>query len=158
MPFYISRDNITLFSIHLPFLGGLNLELPLFFITSYCYLDCGITNSINWLDGIDGLASGYSLICTFGLFSIMFMENNPQGIIFFSILFGSIIGFLIRNFKPAYYIMGDCGSNFLGYILSTGSIVFFEQSNGTNQIPFYYLLLFSLPLGDMIYVICKDFK
>lgn len=137
----------------LPFFGNINLVLPQFLnyiITAFWIV--GITNSINWLDGIDALAAGYSSILTIGLFLLMILQGNMIGVIFFSILFGSILGFLLRNFKPAFYIMGDCGSNFLGFCLSSSSLLFLKNSI-SNSINIYYLLiLFSLPIGDMFLV------
>jgi len=82
----------------------------------------------------------------------MILKGNMIGILFFSILFGSILGFLIRNFKPSYYIMGDCGSNFLGFCLSSSVLIFLKDSSNHINI-FYLLILFSLPIGDMLFVI-----
>ncbi len=138
----------------LPFYGNINLILPEFLnhiITSFWIV--GITNSINWLDGIDALAAGYSSILAIGLCFLMILKGNVIGVIFFSILFGSILGFLFRNFKPAFYIMGDCGSNFLGFCLSTSALLFLKNAT-SNSINIYYLvILFSLPIGDMLIVI-----
>jgi UDP-GlcNAc:undecaprenyl-phosphate GlcNAc-1-phosphate transferase len=116
-----------------------------------------ITNAINWLDGIDGLAGGYCGILSIGLFLIMFINGNFFGILSFSIILGILIGFVIRNFKPAFYIMGDCGSNFLGYFFSASSILFLSNPiNGSVEI-INLLIIFSLPLGDMFFVISERF-
>ena len=82
--------------MHYLFYGDINFILPKFLnyiITSFWIV--GITNSINWLDGIDALAAGYSSILALGLCLLMMLQGNMIGIIFFSILFGSILGFLI---------------------------------------------------------------
>jgi len=84
---------------------------------------------------------------------LMIIQGNMIGIIFFSILFGSILGFLIRNFKPAFYIMGDCGSNFLGFCLSSSALFFLKDFSSNSINIFYLLILFSLPIGDMLLVI-----
>ena len=148
--------NFGTLNFTLPFFGNINLILPQllnYIITSFWIV--GITNSINWLDGIDALAAGYSSILTIGLCLLMILQGNMIGVIFFSILFGSIFGFLLRNFKPAFYIMGDCGSNLLGFSLSTSSLFFLNYSN-SKSIPIYYLvLIFSLPVFDMCYVIAN---
>ena len=87
----------------------------------------------------------------------MFFQGNIDGLIFFSIVFGSIVGFLIRNFKPAYYIMGDCGSNFLGFLFST-SVILFLNNSGISSINIYYILIiFSLPILEMLFVILSRF-
>ena len=144
--------NISLFS------GNFNIDLPLFlnYILSAFWI-VGITNALNWLDGIDGLAAGYSSILAFGLCLFMIINGNPAGILFFSIFFGSVFGFLIRNFKPAFFIMGDCGSNFLGFCLSTSSLIFLRDQT-FNSINFVSLILiFSLPILDMLVVIVGRF-
>ena len=107
---------------------------------------------------MDALAAGYSSILAIGFCILMIIKGNVIGVIFFSILLGSILGFLFRNFKPAYYIMGDCGSNFLGFCLSS-SALFFLKNSLSNSINIYYLLiLFSLPIGDMLLVIIGRLK
>lgn len=154
--FFISFYGINFGSLDfsLPFYGNINLILPdylNYIITSFWIV--GITNSINWLDGIDGLAAGYSSILAMGLCFLMIIQGNTIGIIFFSILFGSILGFLIRNFKPAFYIMGDCGSNFLGFCFASSVLIFLKDSSFNSININYLFILFSLPIGDMSFVI-----
>jgi len=150
--------NFGTLDFSVPFLGNINFKLPQNFnyiVTSFWIV--GTTNSINWLDGIDALAAGYSSILSFGLCLLMLLQGNIIGIIYFSILFGSILGFLIRNFKPAFYIMGDCGSNFLGFCFSASALVFLKDSSSNSINIFYLLILFSLPIGDMLLVILSRF-
>jgi len=150
--------NISEFSFHFPYFGSFDFKLPIFlthFIT--CFWIVGVTNAINWLDGLDGLAGGYSLFVSLSLLSGALIFGNLQAVSIFSILTGSIIGFLVRNFKPAFYIMGDCGSYFLGFCLSTGSI-FISSEGFENPVPFLYIvILFSLPIFDMLFVILDRF-
>ena len=145
-------------NLYLPFYGDLTLTLP--FILQHifnAFWIVGLTNAINWIDGIDSLAAGYCSILSLGLCLLMFIQGNYEGLIFFSIVLGSIIGFLIRNFKPAYYIMGDCGSNFLGFLLSTSSLLFINSA-GVSSVNIYYLIIiFSLPIFDMLFVITSRF-
>lgn len=158
--FWVSFNGIgfTSLDFYLPFYGNVTLLLPFVFkhIFNATWI-VGLTNSINWIDGIDSLAAGYCSILSLGLCFLMFFRGNYDGLIFFSIVFGSIIGFLIRNFKPAYYIMGDCGSNFLGFLFST-SVILFLNNSGISSINIYYLLIiFSLPILDMLFVIFSRF-
>lgn len=154
--FFVSYKGLTFpdLNFYLPYFGEINMMLSPFVGCLFAAIwIVSITNSINWLDGIDGLSSGFCLILTLGLLSIMNLNGNILGILFYSCLGGSIVGFLIRNFKPAYYIMGDCGSNFLGFTLSTSSLTFLKHPT-LNTIPIYYLILiFSLPVFDMCFVI-----
>ena len=145
-------------NFYLPLYGEINFTLPFFLkhLFNATWI-VGLTNSINWLDGIDSLAAGYCSILSLGLCLLMFFQGNYEGFIFYSIILGSIMGFLIRNFKPAYYIMGDCGSNFLGFLLSASSI-FFINGEAVNSVNIYYLLIiFSLPIFDMLFFIASRF-
>ena len=158
--FWVSLNGIgfTSLDFYLPFYGDVTLLLPFVFkhIFNAAWI-VGLTNSINWIDGIDSLAAGYCSILSLGLCILMFFQGNYDGLIFFSIVFGSIVGFLIRNFKPAYYIMGDCGSNFLGFLFST-SVILFLNNSGISSINIYYILIiFSLPILDMLFVILSRF-
>lgn len=78
----------------------------------------GITNAINLIDGIDGLAGGLSAIAA-SVFGIFFWVNASMvsAQICFA-LAGAILGFLIFNLPPASIFMGDCGSLFIGFLLS----------------------------------------
>ena len=152
----VSHYGINFGSINfsIPQYGEINILLPNYLdkiVTSFWIV--GITNAINWIDGLDGLAAGYTSILTMGLCSLMLIKANFIGILFFSLLLGSILGFLIRNFKPAYYIMGDCGSNFLGFCLSASSLVFLKDLKVDSINFFFLILIFSLPIFDMLLVI-----
>ena len=150
--------NISTLNISIPFVQNYNLDLPIFFVyllTSFWIV--GITNAINWLDGFDGLAGGFCSIISFGLSIHMFNIGRTDGLIFFSILTGSTIGFLLRNFKPSFYIMGDCGSYFLGFCLSAGSVYFSTNLDNNSTSILYLGTLFSLPILDMTFVVIKRF-
>ena len=113
---------------------------------------CGITNSINWMDGLDGLASGITSIIAIGLLMISIVNGNFSMTLLSIILAGSCLGFLKNNSYPSRIMMGDCGSYFLGSMLAVMSIV---AMTGMNQeinllVPF---TLFLVPIADMSYVI-----
>ena len=158
--FCVSFNGIGFSSLnfYLPFYGNLNIPLTFFIqhIFNAIWI-VGLTNAINWIDGIDSLAAGYCSILSLGLCLLMFIQGNYHGLIFFSIVLGSIIGFLIRNFKPAYYIMGDCGSNFLGFLLSSSTLLFINSERVSSVNIFYLIIIFSLPIFDMLFVIVNRF-
>lgn len=114
----------------------------------------GITNAINWTDGLDGLAAGISIIFSLSLMTISLYQNDPNLVIYLIILIGSCIAFLKINFYPAKIIMGDNGSYFLGSFLSIASISVLvdNTSPATTLIPF--LILF-IPITDMSLVIIR---
>ncbi|WP_163539683.1 MraY family glycosyltransferase [Gracilibacillus sp. YIM 98692] len=82
-----------------------------------------ITNAINLIDGLDGLAAGVSSIALITIASMAVTMGNIFVAILALLLLGSTLGFLWYNFHPAKIFMGDTGSMFLGYMISVLSIV-----------------------------------
>jgi UDP-GlcNAc:undecaprenyl-phosphate GlcNAc-1-phosphate transferase len=106
-----------------------------------------VTNAVNLLDGLDGLAAGTSFIVCIAIFGIALL-NQSIGIALLSILLaGSIVGFLKYNFHPASIFLGDSGAYFLGFILSVLSIMsgFKGTTTVTILIP---ILALGLPIMD----------
>ena len=101
--------------ITLPFgtihLGILSIPITVLWVVA-------ITNAINLLDGLDGLAAGISFIVYLAMFGISLLNQNIGIALTSIILAGSILGFLRYNFHPASIFLGDSGSCFLGFILS----------------------------------------
>ena len=112
----------------------------------------GITNAINWLDGLDGLAAGCSSILSFGVGIYGLINNNILIFVLSFILLGSSLGFLKKNSYPSNIMMGDGGSYFLGNSLAILSIIGFTNLNGSIN-PITPFILFSVPIFDMIFVI-----
>lgn len=78
----------------------------------------GITNAINLMDGLDGLATGLSAIIVATLTWICFRANEPFGVVMGLALGGALLGFLPFNFPPARIFLGDTGALFIGFTLS----------------------------------------
>lgn len=83
----------------------------------------GITNAINLLDNMDGLASGVSAIASFTLVIIMSEEGQMEELSLICAFIGALIGFLVFNFNPASIFMGDSGSLFIGFFLACSVLV-----------------------------------
>jgi UDP-GlcNAc:undecaprenyl-phosphate/decaprenyl-phosphate GlcNAc-1-phosphate transferase len=77
-----------------------------------------ITNAFNLIDGLDGLAAGSALFSTLVVFVVALMGNVSLISLIALALAGAIIGFLRYNFNPATIFLGDCGSLFIGFMLS----------------------------------------
>ena len=118
-----------------------------------------ITNSINWIDGLDGLAIGVSAICFIPITILNFQNGNFEIAVLSIIIIGTCLGFLRFNYKPSKILMGDGGSYFLGINLASMSIL--SGSLYNNNSSFFNqkldilctLMIVSLPLLDLIKVI-----
>ena len=110
-------------NLYIPFVG-IDVDLGAFYYVIAFLILCGVVNSVNLTDGIDGLAGCVSLTVAlfFMLVSLVFFKTISLGFIT-GILLGMILGFLIFNLYPAKIFMGDTGSLFLGGIIVSVSFL-----------------------------------
>ena len=126
-------------------LGWLSVPVTIIWIVA-------ITNAVNFIDGLDGLAVGVSAISTASLVVIALLVQENNIAIILVALFGACLGFIPYNMNPAKIFMGDTGSTFLGYILATLSV--------TGLFKLYAIISFAVPfliLGLPIFDICFAF-
>jgi len=117
----------------------------------------GVTNAFNYLDGIDGLATGSAAICAFYFGIILFRTGQPLlGILALAIL-AACLGFLPHNFKKAKIFLGDAGSTFVGFMLASIALVgnFAEDSIIKISIP---ILILIVPIFDMVFTTIMRIK
>lgn len=105
-----------------------------------------LINAFNLIDGIDGLAGGYSIICSalFGISYFRLGEYNYPLVVLSAVIIGSVIGFLyynLSNFRTHKVFMGDTGSMILGFLLAFTAICFIDIFIDKNlpDVPRYYL-------------------
>lgn len=127
------------------------IELPLLIALGFTvFWIVGMMNTLNWVDGLDGLAGSVTLVCSAILFlhTYFWPRDDPQFTIsLLPIALGAaVVGFLPFNWNPAKIIMGDSGANFLGYALAICSII------GGAKIA-TALLALGLPILDVAWVI-----
>jgi len=117
-------------------------------LVSFIWL-VGITNAINLLDNMDGLAGGIAAI-TAGILTFFFWRSGNQGLLTITaILAGSLLGFLVFNFPPASIFMGDSGSLFLGFTLAATAIAHHQpQASNVFAVMGVPTVLFLLPIVD----------
>lgn len=114
----------------------------------------GVTNALNLIDGMDGLAGGISFIAL-GAIAIAAQMKGLEIYFLISLgLMGSILGFLRYNIPPAKIFMGDTGSLFLGFNIAVLSLVVSHKS-GTVLSVLIPLLFISLPVFDTLLAICR---
>src|SRR5713226_10680124 len=75
-------------------------------------------NAFNLIDGLDGLAAGSALFSTLVVFVVALVSQSSLVSLMTLALAGTIVGFLRYNFNPATIFLGDCGSLFIGFMLS----------------------------------------
>ncbi len=114
----------------------------------------GITNAINLIDGLDGLAAGLSVI---GLSTIAVMALSGGKVLILSlslVVIASTLGFLFYNFHPAKIFMGDTGSLFLGYSISILSLLGLYKSVTLFSIVIPIIIL-GVPIFDTTFAIIR---
>ena len=119
----------------------------------------GVTNSINLIDGLDGLASGISIIALSVLLILgFFVDDGYQTYnLLNAALLGSIIAFFRYNFFPAQIFLGDSGSTFSGFLISSSSILWVIYS---DKVLFFIIpvLLLGLPIFDTFFAIWRRYR
>lgn len=137
--------------INLPFegifaFGWLSIPVTIFWIV-------GVSNAINLIDGLDGLAAGVSAIATATMLIMSLIIGNYTVSILSVALLGAIIGFLFFNFHPAKIFMGDTGALFLGFMLAAMSILGFKY---VTLFAFIMpILVLGVPISDTFFAIIR---
>ncbi|MBQ2776055.1 MAG: phospho-N-acetylmuramoyl-pentapeptide-transferase [Peptococcaceae bacterium] len=93
---------------------GWSVDFGILYIPFLIFLLVGTTNAVNLTDGLDGLASGVTLIVALGYTLIGVLQGQTAVVVFGAALVGSCMGFLVFNHHPAKIFMGDTGSLLLG--------------------------------------------
>ena len=118
----LKDGGFTLDRLYLPLLDNF-IETAYLFLPFFLIVLIGSANAINLSDGLDGLASGLSMIALTPFLLISLDTGNYQLTLLLVSIVGALIGFLFFNFHPAKIFMGDCGSLALGGVLGASSIV-----------------------------------
>ena len=123
-------------------------------LTSIIFI-VAITNAINLIDGLDGLAAGISSIYFLTIAIIAFILNRIGGldVIISLIMLGSTLGFLFHNFPPAKIFMGDTGSLFLGFMISIIALLGYKVTTFTSLI--VPILILAIPIFDTLFAILR---
>jgi UDP-GlcNAc:undecaprenyl-phosphate/decaprenyl-phosphate GlcNAc-1-phosphate transferase len=106
--------------LRLPGLGQVELGLAGWLVSLLWIV--GVTNAINLIDGLDGLAGGVVTIISTSLLVYAALQGNPGSVILMAATAGACLGFLRHNWEPARIFMGDSGSLTLGFLLAAVSV------------------------------------
>ena len=141
---------ISVDTIYNPFGDPIHLIAPISYIVTILWI-VGISNALNFIDGVDGLAGSIVTISsvTLGLIAIAMTPTNAISALIAFILAGSMLAFLTYNFHPAKIFMGDSGALFAGFLLASLSIKGVMKSAAlTMFVPFFIL---SVPIIDITF-------
>jgi UDP-GlcNAc:undecaprenyl-phosphate GlcNAc-1-phosphate transferase len=116
----------------------------------------GLTNTVNLIDGLDGLAAGVSTIASVTILLVALQQNFWTVAVLTAALAGSALGFLQHNFNPAKIFMGDTGSMFLGYMLAAISILGAVKSAATIAL-IVPIVALGLPILDTAFAIIRRY-
>ncbi len=141
-------SEISLLGLHFYFPLIINKLISVFFIVA-------ISNAINLIDGLDGLAAGISAInfTTIAIIALILNKFGGLDIILSLIMLGSTLGFLVHNFPPAKIFMGDSGSLFLGFMIAVISLLGFKMTTLTSLV--VPILILAIPIFDTILAIFR---
>jgi UDP-GlcNAc:undecaprenyl-phosphate GlcNAc-1-phosphate transferase len=130
-------------------LGMLSVPLTLLWIV-------GLTNAMNLIDGLDGLAAGIAMFASVALFLISIQQSAGLVTYFYVAIAGSTLAFLRFGRHPARVFMGDCGSTFLGFLMSCLGVLGTQKSY-TLAAMFIPLIVFGVPIFDAIVTLIRRY-
>lgn len=139
------------FGLTLPWTSSqvVNMAITIFWLI-------GITNSVNLLDNMDGLAAGIAAIASLCLGANFMFNGQMTEAVVLAVLAASLIGFLIYNSNPASIFMGDSGSLFIGFLLASTALLSSAGAAGRSRSLLSVLaapvLIFVIPIFDTTFV------
>jgi UDP-GlcNAc:undecaprenyl-phosphate/decaprenyl-phosphate GlcNAc-1-phosphate transferase len=137
--------------INLPFDGKLQFGVLSIPITILWIV--GVTNAINLIDGLDGLAAGVSSIALISISGMAIVMGDVYVMTIGFILLASTLGFLVYNFHPAKIFMGDTGALFLGYMIAVLSLLGFKNVTFISFI--VPIIILGVPMTDTLFAIIR---
>lgn len=155
IPFGIQVDFITN-----PF-GGM-IALGVFAIPVTAFWIISVTNAVNLIDGLDGLAGGTSMIAALTIAAVAWKQGLIDGgsvvhtdVAFLGLILAcAVLGFLRYNFFPAKIFLGDTGSMFLGYCLAVLAVMGLTKSAAAISV-FVPIVILGIPLLDTFFAIVR---
>jgi UDP-GlcNAc:undecaprenyl-phosphate/decaprenyl-phosphate GlcNAc-1-phosphate transferase len=137
-------------SAYIPTIGLVHIPAIVSYILTVGWL-AGISNAVNFIDGVDGLAGSVISISsvTIGLISLTLVPSDIVISLIAFILAGSMLGFLTYNFHPAKIFMGDSGALFAGFLLAALSIMYSMKTADCKM--YVPLLILAVPLLDITF-------
>jgi UDP-GlcNAc:undecaprenyl-phosphate GlcNAc-1-phosphate transferase len=140
---------VVYYGLTLPWTGvpAINMVLTIFWLI-------GITNAVNLLDNMDGLASGIAAISSIFLAANFLFNSQPTEALILAVFAAALLGFLVYNSNPASIFMGDCGSMFIGFFLASTSLMSAAGGRSRSFLPVLAvpILVLLIPIFDTTFV------
>src|SRR5690625_2710458 len=149
---FLISSGLIIERVTLPLFGMIDLGAFSVLITILWVV--GITNAINLIDGLDGLATGVSTIALLSMFVMALIDLQIFAAYLALVIISANLGFLYHNFYPAKIYMGDTGSNFLGYMIAVISMLglFKNIALFSFIIP---IIVLAVPIFDTLFAIIR---
>ncbi len=142
-------------AVYLPYIGVLYMGVFALPVTVLWIV--GITNAVNLIDGLDGLAAGIVFFASATNLIVAWVSGSVLvGLVMASVM-GSVTGFLLYNFAPARIFMGDSGSYFLGYVLATTALAGSMAKASTAVSLLVPLVALGVPVFDTMFSMARRF-
>ena len=140
--------DISLFSLYFTFPKIVAYIISILFIVS-------LISAINLVDGLDGMSSGICIIYFVTILIVAYLLGNFAGleVILALLMTGALLGFLMYNFPPASTFIGQCGSNFMGFMVAVTSLIGFKTTTLTSLI--IPIVILALPIFDTAFSIFR---
>ena len=140
---------VIYYGLNLPWTSShsINMAITIFWLI-------GITNAVNLLDNMDGLAAGIAVIASTFLAISFLSSNQPIEALMLLIFAGALLGFLVYNSNPATIFMGDSGSMFIGFFLASAALVNLSGGRSRSLLPVLAvpILVLFIPIFDTTFV------
>jgi UDP-GlcNAc:undecaprenyl-phosphate GlcNAc-1-phosphate transferase len=140
---------VIYYGLSLPWTSSatLNMAITIFWLI-------GVTNAVNLLDNMDGLAAGIAAIAS-AFLAISFAANGQATeALMVAVFAGALVGFLVYNSNPASIFMGDCGSMFIGFFLASTALISTSGGRSRSFLPVLAvpILILFIPIFDTTFV------
>lgn len=145
----MSAAYVIYYGLSLPWTrsASVNVALTIFWLI-------GITNAINLLDNMDGLAAGIAAIASSFLTMSLVVSGQSAEALMVGVFAAALLGFLVYNSNPASIFMGDCGSLFIGFFLASTALVNVSGGRSRSFLPVLAvpILVLLVPIFDTTFV------
>ena len=146
----LASSAVVYMGLVLPWTGShaVNMMITFFWLV-------GVTNAVNMLDNMDGLAAGIAAIAAFSLALNFILNGQTNVALMLAAFFGGLVGFLIYNHNPASIFMGDGGSMFVGFFLASSALLHGEGGGRSRSIVAVLavpVLVLCIPIFDTTFV------